>query len=181
MAQPNPNAPCHNRLPPPVCRPHGWVCACVSESEKDREPRVCSLAHRDWQVWVDSPLYWAGYRERAGARVWTADSKEPVIGLDGEVTWPRISPGERAALLCPGVLTQNVCGSFIFYFRCFSHNYDLKVFCEQLSQISLKHIIHFILPHFYVFHGSVWFFVTHPVSCSFHSPFILHSAVVLRP
>ncbi len=36
MAQPNPTAPCHNRLPPPVSPLRGWERVCVRERETER-------------------------------------------------------------------------------------------------------------------------------------------------
>lgn len=37
MAQPNPTAPCHNRLPPPVSQLRGWESVCVCEREGERQ------------------------------------------------------------------------------------------------------------------------------------------------
>lgn len=50
-------------LPPSANCVDERVCVFVRERERDREVRVCSLPLSDWQVWDDSPLHWARYRD----------------------------------------------------------------------------------------------------------------------
>lgn len=95
-------------LPPSADCVDERVCVCEREGERQRDP--CLLVATFWLTglgWLPAAL---GQVPRAcWEYVWTVDRQEPAIGLGGEVTWPRISPGERTALLCPGVLTENVC------------------------------------------------------------------------